>query len=203
MSEYRPDQEQHEQQQPETRIEPALVKKLLFPRDPKVRIQPEALEAASYLLEQFIIAARERASIDAQFDAENDDIVDDDDDNYSNRNDSSGKRQETSKSSAKRKRSVGAGIGTGSGTGTGGTGSGTGGNIIDITNIDEEFNTDISSDENGNESNSDTENEDLGNKKRTSSVEEDKRARKDHSTDIFIRPKHIMNIAAELLLDFT
>ncbi len=45
-------------------IDPSLVKKLLFPDKPKIRMTNEALEAASFLLKRFITEARYRASVE-------------------------------------------------------------------------------------------------------------------------------------------
>ncbi len=50
-----------------TGISTALTKKLLFADQPDQKISNEALEAASFLLCQFIAEARSRASIEVSF----------------------------------------------------------------------------------------------------------------------------------------
>ena len=47
-----------------TEIDPALMRKLMFPDNPNQRITNEALETAGFLLRQFIIEARDRACVE-------------------------------------------------------------------------------------------------------------------------------------------
>mmetsp|Transcript_12210 Transcript_12210/g.22893 ORF Transcript_12210/g.22893 Transcript_12210/m.22893 type:complete len:118 (-) Transcript_12210:161-514(-) len=56
-----------------TSISTALMKQLLLAGNSDQKITNEALEAASFLLREFILEARNRASIEAEFDTEGDD----------------------------------------------------------------------------------------------------------------------------------
>lgn len=62
----------------ETVISTDLTKKLLFGHLPNQRVTNEALEAASFLLRQFIVEARNRASVEAAFDPSNEGDEDED-----------------------------------------------------------------------------------------------------------------------------
>lgn len=58
-----------------TVISTSLMKKLLLGNQPDQKVSNEALEAASFLLRQFIVEARNRASVEAEFDTtDNDDL---------------------------------------------------------------------------------------------------------------------------------
>lgn len=50
----------------------ALTRKLLLAENPNQKITNEALEAANFLLREFILEARTRASVEAEFDSDDD-----------------------------------------------------------------------------------------------------------------------------------
>mmetsp|Transcript_8958 Transcript_8958/g.13550 ORF Transcript_8958/g.13550 Transcript_8958/m.13550 type:complete len:109 (+) Transcript_8958:243-569(+) len=52
-------------------INEALMKQLLLQGNPNQKITNEAIEAASFLLMQFVVEARNRAAVEAEFDTDN------------------------------------------------------------------------------------------------------------------------------------